>query len=91
MAASNHPDCFRECIGRTIKGIIFDALPRSRKDLSLGNKTLIFDDGTGLTFGSNGSYWRESSEELRLAVLDKQRAMEAAISDLRDVLTQAGA
>lgn len=89
MAASNTKDCFREVVGKRVKGVIFDALPRNSA-VSDGTKTLIFDDGTGLTIASNGSFWRESSEEISRAISIKKTELEAAKRDIEDVLTAAG-
>ncbi len=68
MVASNTKDCFRVCVGKSIKGVLFDALPVSRDDLADGTKTLVFEDGTGLTVASNGAFWLESEKDIERAI-----------------------
>lgn len=91
MAASNTKECFRESVGKRIVGVLFDALPPHRPDLSLGNKTVIFDDGTGLTFGGNGSYWQESRADIERAVERAREELARRKRDVEDVLQAAGA
>lgn len=91
MAASNTKECFRECVGKRVKGVLFDALPNGgRKDLSNGTKTLIFEDGTGLTFSANGSFWRETNEEVHRAIERVRHELENNKKDIQDVLIAAG-
>jgi|WetSurSiteA1Bulk_404760.scaffolds.fasta_scaffold141295_1 hypothetical protein len=73
-----------------VKGVLFDALPVGRQDLAMGTETLIFDDGTGLTFASNGSYWRESAEHVVRAIDQRKRALREAHSEIAEVLALAG-
>jgi hypothetical protein len=54
-ATSNTFECFRDVIGLKVVGVLKDAMPPSRRDLAAGTKTLVFEDGTGLTFAPNGS------------------------------------
>lgn len=54
--ASNTRDCYREFVGQRLIGLVFDALPVRRRDIARGTVTMIFEDGRGLTIGSNGSY-----------------------------------
>lgn len=90
MAASNTKDCFRECIGKKVIGVLFDALPRNRKDLSAGTKTLVFDDKTGLTITSEGAFWLETKEEIEFAVHERRRELESCKREIEDVLQVAG-
>ena len=90
-ATSNTFECFRDCIGRTVVGVMRDALPASRRDIAEGTKTLVFDDGTGLTVASNGSYWRESKRAIEQAIGMRMRELESAQRDIQDVLEAAGA
>ena len=90
MAASNTKECIRECIGRTIIGVLFDACPPHRKDLSAGTKTFVFDDGTGLTFAMNGSFWQVSTDEITRAVRMRRAELDRVVADLKDVLAMAG-
>lgn len=69
---ANDLEAFRSVIGRTIQGVLFDAQPAH---LQGGTKTLVFDDGTGLTVCSNGSYWRESKADIERACLLKAKEL----------------
>ena len=90
MSAANTRECFRECLGKTVKGVLFDALPAGRADLARGTKTLIFDDGTGLTFASNGSFWPECKEELQRAIADKHQELLLSQAAIKKALRVAG-
>ena len=90
MAASNTKDCFRECIGKTVVGVLFDAMPPNRKDLAAGTKTLVFDDGTGLTLNDSGAFWRESAAEVKYAVAERHSELSALQREISDVLDLAG-
>lgn len=90
MPASNTKDCFREFIGHTVKGVLFDALPVGRGDLQGGNKTLVFDDGRGLTFAHNGSYWIDSADDVKRAIAITKGMLEAAQRDAKAILALAG-
>jgi hypothetical protein len=90
MAASNTNECFREVVGLRVKGVLFNALPIGRRDLSGGNKTLIFEDGRGLTISTNGSFWIESAEEVARAISIAKDKLKASQRDLKDVLDLAG-
>jgi hypothetical protein len=90
MSASNTKECVRELVGRRIVGVLFNALPLNDRSLASGNKTLVFEDGTGFTFSSNGSYWQESAENVRRAVVVEERELLAVQEDLRGVLDLAG-
>lgn len=91
MAASNTKDCFRECIWRTVVGVLFDSLPPNRLDLSAGTKTLVFDDHTGLTIATNGAHWLESAEEIHRAIALVRADLESRKRDIEEVLMTAGA
>lgn len=91
MAASNTFDCFRECVGLKVVGVLKSAMPPSDRRLAAGTKTLVFEDGTGLTIAPNGSYWRERKDEIDKAIRIRQRELEANRSDIEDVLVTAGA
>lgn len=88
---ANTRDCIRGFIGQKVVGVLFDTLPLNRKDLARGTKTLIFEDGRGLTFSDNGSYWPESAEEVKRAVEQTRRHLETTQRELEGVLTLAGA
>lgn len=91
MTASNTKQCFMDVIDLTVIGVLFDALPASRRDLAKGNKTLVFNDGTGLTISDNGTFWRESADEIARAIrikgaeLDETRRAIEAVMDLAGV------
>ncbi len=91
MASANTFDCFRECVGKKVVGVLNGAIPTSRRDLAAGTKTLVFDDGTGLTIASNGSYWTERKDEIERAIRIQKAKLEANERDIQDVLTVAGA
>jgi hypothetical protein len=89
MVASNTKDCFRACIGKRIKGLLFDALPVGRDDLAAGSKTMIFEDGTGLVIASNGSFWLENEREIQRAVECHRSELEALKREIADVIAVA--
>lgn len=91
MTASNTKECFRECVGMRIKGVLFDALPLRRPDLSAGSRTLVFEDGSGLTIAANGSFWREPAREIDRAIDEMRAKLEANKALIQDTLTAAGA
>lgn len=90
MPASNTKDCFREFVGKKVKGVLFDALPVSDRSLANGNKTLIFEDGRGLTISNNGSFWIENEKEIGRAIELKKDELESNRKDIEDVLVAAG-
>jgi hypothetical protein len=91
MTASNTRDCFCACVGKRVKGVLFDAIPVGREDLSSGTKTLIFEDGSGLTIASNGSFWLDSVEQIQRAILRKLKELEVMDDEIKEVLEAAGA
>src|SRR5690348_14170268 len=91
MAASNTHDCFRAFIGQRCVGVMFDALPVNRRDIASGTKTLVFEDGRGLTVAANGSYWIESAEDVGRAVSQRREDLARMQLDLVEVLSLAGA
>ncbi len=90
-AASNTKECIREVIGKTVKAVLFDTMPVGRADLSRGTKTLVFDDGTGLTFASNGSFWSEVADDVRRGLRERRTDLERCKKDLEDALIADGA
>jgi hypothetical protein len=90
MAASNTKDCFREFVGQRVKGVLFNALPVGRADLNSGTKTLIFEDGRGLTIASNGSFWIDSKSDIAQAIDVAKDELENIQRDLQDVLEASG-
>ena len=90
MSASNTLDCFRELIGLKVVAVLFDALPSGRADISRGTKTLVLDDGTGLTFSNNGSYWRETVEDVQTGIAARKAELSAIQGELREVMRADG-
>lgn len=90
MSASNTKDCVRDQIGKRIVGVLFDALPLSDRRLAAGNKTFVFEDGSGFTFSSSGSFWEERADDIKRAVNRQRERLEANQRDLQDVLDLAG-
>jgi hypothetical protein len=89
-APSNTPACFEEFIGQKVIGCLFDALPVRGREAA-GSKTLIFEDGRGLTISSTGSYWIERVEDVRSAVTAAQRRLARTKRQIEGVLDLAGA
>lgn len=89
-AAANTKACIQQFIGRKVIGVLFDALPVNHADLSKGTKTLVFDDGRGLTFSSKGSFWSDSPDDVRRAVRQVRDRLSATQHDLAGVLRLAG-
>lgn len=90
MSASNTKDCFREFVGHRIKGVLFDALPWNRVDLSAGSKALIFEDGRALVIHLNGTYYIATVEEVQRAIRSSKTLLETNERQLKEVLKLAG-
>ena len=88
--ASNTVDCFRELIGRRIVGVLFNALPRGRADLSAGTKTIVMDDGRGLTISSSGTFWIESAEDVKTAVMARKVELDQTRREIAEIITLSG-
>ncbi len=69
MVASNTRDCFRACVGKLVTGVMFDALPVGSRQLATGTKTLIFDDGSGLTVAINGAAYLQIDRSIILMIV----------------------
>jgi hypothetical protein len=86
MAATRSTrDCFRECIGKRVVGVLFDALPEYDPDLARGGKALVFGDGTALTIMGSGTYWITQAEEVRRAIQEKQSGLARIQRDIADL------
>lgn len=90
MVASNTKDCFRECVGKKVVGVLFGALPVGDADIDSRTKTLVLDDGRGLTISSNGSFWIDSADDVRRAVKKKRDELNATEGEIAEVLALAG-
>jgi len=90
--SSNSKDCFREFIGQRVKGVLFDAMPPNPTSNAgnAGSKTLIFEDGRGLTISSTGTFWVESKKNIDMAIIYKSNELTNLTNDLKDVLKLAG-
>ena len=91
MATSNTEECFRECVGKKVVGVLFDAMPPGRHDLRTGTKTLLFDDGSGLTISGIGSFCVEHPEDINRAIAEVHGDLCRNQRALKDVLVAAGA
>lgn len=90
MTASNTHECFTEFIGQKVTGVLFDALPDHRRDLARGTKTLIFEDGRGLTISSHGTYWIDSVKDIQHALKRAEEELRKTQARLANVLFAAG-
>lgn len=87
---ANTRDCFSTFVGHKVIGVLFDAFPVMRRDLVTSTKTLIFDDGRGLTIASNGSFWVESPENIRSAVRQREQELRRVTDEITQVLDLTG-
>lgn len=90
MSAANTRECFSEFIGRSVVGVLSDALPPHDHRLAAGNKTLVFDDGRGLTISRNGAHWIENKASIDSAIEAKRRELQRVQGELADALKLAG-
>lgn len=90
MPAANTRECFSEFMGQKVVGVLFDALPWSRKDIARGTKTLVFEDGRGLTISSKGTYWIESADDVARAIRRRQDDLAQTERELLGTLALAG-
>lgn len=85
---ANVRDCFTGCVGRTVVGVLFDALPVNRPELASGSKTLVFDDGMGLTVRGT-AFWVDSAADVQRAIGHRAAELERATAELQAVLALA--
>ena len=90
MPTANTRACFEELIGHHIVGVLFDALPLSDRSIFAGTKTLILDDGRGLTISARGTYWFESAKDVRRAIECQRDELQRTQARLKGVLALAG-
>lgn len=83
---SNTRGCFSACIGRKIIGVLFNI----HKTIDNGTKTFVFDDGTGFTVSDNGSFWRETSDEIRRAIDPIKQRLQQTSEEIKGVLELSG-
>jgi hypothetical protein len=89
VPSSNTNDCFSEFIGQKVVGVLFDALPPLIRRGEYSTRTLIFEDGRGLTIASNGSFWIDNAEAVARAVKRTRRHLEATQNQLAGVVALA--
>ena len=89
MSASNTHECFREFIGQRLTGLLFGVLPVDRSDIGAGTKTLIFEDGRGLTLSPHGTYWIDSAREVARGVEQRKREIANQQRELSEQLANA--
>jgi hypothetical protein len=85
---SNTKACFDTFLGQKVKGVLFGGLHGHEQH---DTKTLIFEDGRGLTFSGSGTYWVTSRSDVERAVRLAKAQLEATEVRLREVLDLAGA
>ena len=88
--ASNTPECFEEFTGQKLKGVLFGRLPRTAHDIAVHCKTLVFEDGRGLTINDNGSYWIEKKEDVAWAVENLRKEAERHQRTVEECIRLAG-
>ena len=80
----NTPDCFMKLFGKKLTGVVFNALPHGeagRNDRVKGTKTLLFENGEGITVYNGGFYRWESSYNISVAI--KQRVQELRAAEFK--------
>lgn len=78
--ASNTNDCFREFIGQRVKGLVMAA----------DSRTLVFEDGRGLTVHHNGSFWVTAKQEVDRAIEERRQHLRHVEREIQDVLALSG-
>lgn len=90
MIAANTAGCVTDFVGKRLRGVLFNALPVNHKDIAAGTKTLIFEDGRGLTIASNGSFWIDSADDVGRAIRVAEQQLADTRARLEEVLSLAG-
>lgn len=91
MPAGNTREAFADFIGKKCIGVLFGALPLTNPGIARRCKTLVFEDGRGLTFSDNGSFWIEDAADVKAAVRAKENELRRVGSEIESVLALAGA
>jgi len=86
MTTANTKDCLRECIGHTVRGVLFHAF-----DGEHGTQALVLDDGRAIVFCDTGGFWMENAEAVKRAIASVRDSLQRAHADLADLLVVAGA
>lgn len=89
-AASNTEECMLELKGRKIVGVLTAAFPLVNRDLARSTHSFILDDGTAFTFNSNGSFWRETHDDVRHALKERMAELEKTKEAMTQIITNAG-
>ena len=75
-------ECFTDCIGKKVIGVLFGV------NGPPGRSTIVFDDGSGLTFDRvTGSVWLELPPHIKATI---QRRLEALIATQGEIATVLG-
>ena len=85
-ATSNTDECFSICVGRRVVGVLFGALPLSNAAIARGTRTLVFEDGYGLTISNKGTYWTETKDDVARAIARKRDELGRTQRELEQVL-----
>lgn len=56
MVAANTRECFTACVGKRVTSAFFESAPETRYARAWETKTLVFDDGSGLTVAGGMTY-----------------------------------
>jgi len=79
MPPANTRECVLQHRGKTVIGVLCGALPLNRGDLSSSTTSVLFDDGSALTFA--GAFWTDSPQDVEVAV-ERLRRQLAETADL---------
>lgn len=85
MPASNTLDCFHEFVGQRLVGLTLGRTPSGSEV-----RTLVFEDGRGLSISSNGSYWVSPAEVVRCRIDEMRDELERTRRDIERVLALSG-
>jgi hypothetical protein len=87
----SNQDVFTSCVGRTVVGVLTDAIPQGRYDEAAGSLALVFDDGTALLWHSRmNRVCRVSVEDVAAVVADRTAQLEKLSEQLTEMQTLAG-
>lgn len=84
--ASNSPELWGTLVGHSIAGVLHDV----RFGCVNVKVVLVLDCGKGLVLNSNGSFWMIGSEEVKIEIESKRRALKNTQEELRAVIQLAG-
>ena len=93
MSAANTAECILQFRGKKLVGVLFYALPSTNADIAGRTITLVFDDGTGLSFSgvdSRPSFWAERREDVESGTNRLIAQLEASGAKIRELLELRG-